>query len=152
MPFERKERGTWRGQVTRRGKTHVRDFPTRQEAAEWEEQKRRELSEQMEAPSQINIDEAKHKELDEMLRWWRKRKNELTTDTCMESRPPVFKRGSDTVVKSVRIGRGLYEDAERWARKHPASSGGTFNSLIELLLWRHLGCASKYVITEDEES
>ena len=56
MPFRDKSRPGWRGQVKWQGRVYRADFPSRRAAAEWEVNKRRELREQSQAPTQTVMD------------------------------------------------------------------------------------------------
>jgi hypothetical protein len=81
-------------------------------------------------------------ELHEMLAWWKTRKDELMPKPIEER--PLFKRVPSTT-RSVRIGADLALDAERYALKHRAETGGSFSGFVELLLWQRLGRRHKYL-------
>lgn len=88
-------------------------------------------------------------ELLQMLDWWRERKDQSLSDEAPIQERPVFKRGADTTTKTIRIGKELFRDAERKAKKERALTGGTFSGLVELLLWKHLGFDPKYLTRDD---
>ena len=58
-----------------------------------------------------------------------------------------FKR-KKTATRSVRLDESMLKDAEKKARKERSKTGGTFNGLVEVLVWRYLNCPTQYVETE----
>ncbi len=126
-PKEQAERTSDGASPVIQGKSHVthRDTPTKR------------------------LDDDTVNELLQMLGWWRARKDQpLTTKTPIQERP-VFKRGGDTITKTIRIGKELFQDAEKLTKKERALTGGTFSGLVELLLWKHLGSDKKYLAKPD---
>ncbi len=85
----------------------------------------------------------------QMLEWWKARKDQLLLSAASVQERPVFNRGADTITKTIRIGKELFKDAEKLAKKERALTGGTFSGLVELLLWKHLGCNDKYLRKEE---
>lgn len=101
----------------------------------------------------LHVDESVSEDIMEMLAWWKERKDSLSR--LMESPPtvetrPTFKRGTvkDTATKTIRLSKELVKRVEREARAQKALTGGTFNGLVELLLWRFLGCPDDLVVPE----
>ncbi len=87
-------------------------------------------------------------ELERMLQWWRQEQATTVEDTGKPR--PKFKRGKDTTTRTVRLGTALIKDAEKYAKKHEAETGGTFSGLVELLLWERLGKKSKHIIVKKD--
>jgi len=89
-----------------------------------------------------------------MLTWWKEHGKgiDMQAATPVQKRPN-FKRGSskDTGTKTVRLSKGLIRDAERYAKRH-TWTGGTFNGLVELLIWEALGRPEKHIIPESDDS
>jgi hypothetical protein len=94
-----------------------------------------------ETVSITQLTEDQIKMLEDILDWWRKRKEGLIE---LREIRPNFKRGP-TVTRSVRIGKSLSEEAEKKAKREKFKTGGTLNGLIELLLWEYLGRDKKFV-------
>lgn len=63
---------------------------------------------------------------------------------------PEFKR-EKTTTATVRISGALHEAALRFAKEHKDLSGGTFNGLVEFLLWQALGSDEKYLKADASE-
>jgi hypothetical protein len=103
------------------------------------------------APPPVKFDESTMRELAELLEWWRARKeagiDKVTQEIAVR---PNFKRGgkSDSVTRSIRIGKDLAEAAEKRAKKEKALTGGSFSGLVEYLLWDFLGRDPKFLETE----
>lgn len=81
-------------------------------------------------------------DLIEMLNWWRNRKE--TSDVATTEIRPVFKRGV-TTARSVRLNQSMMHEAEQKAKQERIKTGGTFNGLVELLVWEYLGKPPVYV-------
>jgi hypothetical protein len=64
--------------------------------------------------------------------------------TLPQRRRPEFRR-KRTTTATVRIDEGLHQAALAFGREHKDLSGGTFNGLVEFLLWQALGSDEKYV-------
>lgn len=97
------------------------------------------------------FDETTAIELAQMLEWWKAHKDGL--ETLMESPQsaetrPTFKRDR-TVTKTVRLAAQLVERAEKEARRQKNISGGSLSGLVEVLLWRFLGCPNDLILHED---
>ncbi|MGO9570154.1 MAG: hypothetical protein ACLP5H_21705 [Desulfomonilaceae bacterium] len=95
------------------------------------------------------LDEGTVNELLSMLAWWRAQKDQPSLTSVPIQERPTFKRGADTITKTIRIGKALFQDAQRLAKKQRALTGGTFSGLVELLLWERLGCDNKYLRKEE---
>jgi hypothetical protein len=57
---------------------------------------------------------------------------------------PEFKR-EKTTTATVRISGALHEAALKFAQERKDLSGGTFNGLVEFLLWQALGSDEKHL-------
>jgi hypothetical protein len=103
---------------------------------------RKGMTKKPDTESRPELDEETVATLLEICEWWRgwKRKGDLTV---REARP-IFQRGK-TVTRSVRLDKRLLAAAEAKARKERIATGGTFNALVELLLWEYLDRDPKYV-------
>ncbi|MFC1836647.1 hypothetical protein ACFL2Q_18300 [Thermodesulfobacteriota bacterium] len=83
----------------------------------------------------VHLDTESQKALSDMLKWWRARESgEVTTSEIR----PEFRR-KDTIPKSVRLDRKMAKAAEQKAKQDKIRTGGTFNSLVEVLIWEYLG-------------
>ncbi len=93
------------------------------------------------AQKRPQFDDATVEVLMEIVEWWKTRK--LENEMSIEPAPKFIRK--KTATRSVRLDNGMLEAAEKKARKDRAGTGGTFNGLIEVLVWRYLGCPSKYI-------
>jgi hypothetical protein len=50
---------------------------------------------------------------------------------------PVFKR-KKTIARSVRLNKDMVKAAEKKSKEDRIKTGGTFNGLVELLIWEYL--------------
>lgn len=87
-------------------------------------------------------------ELLQMLKWWKNREGEDMPVITQQARPK-FKRGANTVTKTIRLSAEMVDAVEKLVRKH-AWTGGSFNALVEFLLWQALGSKPKFVEPETD--
>lgn len=92
------------------------------------------------------IDTAPHQGLDpgtvamllEMAEWWKDNKGKLLQPLPLAR--PRFRRGAKTTTtRSIRLSKKMIEEAVKKAKKEQGRTGGTLNSLIEVLIWEYLG-------------
>ena len=57
---------------------------------------------------------------------------------------PEFKRGK-TTTRSVRLSKDMLKAAEKKARQEKIRTGGSFNSLVEWLIWQYLDRDAKFI-------
>ncbi len=100
------------------------------------------------------FDEATLADIREMLKWWKDHGGPRAPMPGTTQVRPDFKRGKaqvDQVIKTVRIHKDMARMAERRAKEEKARTGGTFNGLVEVLLWEYLGCPEELLAPEETE-
>jgi len=85
-----------------------------------------------------------------MLTWWKEYGKGIDMQAATQAKErPTFRRDT-TDTKTIRLSTALIRDAERYAKRHKWTRG-TFNGLVEVLLWRCLGSLDKHIIPEQSE-
>ena len=95
-------------------------------------------------PPATHFDDATVQALMEVVAWWRDHKGEVQMPIPMAAQAPSFRR-KGTTTRSVRIAADMLEAAVKKAREEKGRTGGTFNSLVEVLLWEFLGRPEEFV-------
>lgn len=72
----------------------------------------------------------------EMAAWWKRNRGKMLMP--LPGTRPQFHR-KKSVLRSVRLDERLIKAAEKKAKEDRTATGGTFNTLVELLLWQYLG-------------
>jgi len=72
----------------------------------------------------------------QMVEWWKRNRERILLPPL--GTRPIFHR-KKSVLRSVRLDERLIKAAERKAKEDRSASGGTFNTLVELLVWQWLG-------------
>lgn len=80
------------------------------------------------------------RDMAELLTWWRQTKGGVTVTDVK----PEFRRDA-TQTKTVRLSTRMIKDAESKMRTDRARTGGSFNGLVEVLLWEYLDRGPEYV-------
>ena len=66
-------------------------------------------------------------------------------ESQLQPKRPIF-RHTDTIPTSIRLDKPLYDAAAHYAKAMKSISGGSLSGLIEYLVWRELGCDSRYTV------
>lgn len=83
-----------------------------------------------------NLSQTEIEQIKELLDWWAKMRSQ-------KGQRPRFDH-SDSVVRSVRLGRKLYEKADLMARTTPEYR--SISRMIEMMLWEKIGAGDEYLV------
>jgi hypothetical protein len=73
----------------------------------------------------------------DMAAWWQEHKDKMLMPLPLAR--PRFRRTKGGTTRSIRLEQAMIDKAIAKARKDPDRTGGTFNTLVEVLLWEYLG-------------